>query len=62
MVINIFGSNFYKFIIGAKGATLKRLASDTKTQIKIPKLGQDGDVGEYQFDTCVRNQYCTFTF
>ncbi|XP_032453042.1 activating signal cointegrator 1 complex subunit 1-like [Nasonia vitripennis] len=37
-------SNFFRFIIGAKGATLKRMAADTNTLISVPKLGQDGDI------------------
>ncbi|XP_026669307.1 activating signal cointegrator 1 complex subunit 1 isoform X2 [Ceratina calcarata] len=31
-------------IIGAKGAVHKKLEAETKTQIKIPKIGEDGDI------------------
>lgn len=41
-----FSSHFFRFIIGTKGATLKRLGSETNTRILVPKLGQEGDVGK----------------
>ncbi|XP_077359987.1 activating signal cointegrator 1 complex subunit 1 isoform X2 [Festucalex cinctus] len=34
----------YKYIIGKKGETRKRLESDTKTSINIPKQGVDGQI------------------
>ncbi|XP_014203478.1 activating signal cointegrator 1 complex subunit 1 [Copidosoma floridanum] len=37
-------SNFYRFIIGSKGATLKRLETDTNTVITVPRQGQNGDI------------------
>lgn len=38
---------FFPYIIGAKHAVRKRLESETGTLIQIPKLGQDGDIGNY---------------
>lgn len=35
---------FFALIIGSKGATKKRIEGETKTQIKIPKAGMDGDI------------------
>ncbi|XP_075213153.1 activating signal cointegrator 1 complex subunit 1 [Lycorma delicatula] len=35
---------YFPFIIGTKGATRKRLETETKTQINVPRLGQDGDI------------------
>lgn len=35
---------YFPFIIGTKGATRKRLESETKTHIIVPKFGQDGDI------------------
>lgn len=35
---------FFGYIIGAKGAVRKRLEVETKTQIQMPKLGNDGDI------------------
>lgn len=37
-------STFYALVIGAKGTTKKRIENETKTVIKIPKPGIDGDV------------------
>ncbi|XP_041350250.1 activating signal cointegrator 1 complex subunit 1-like [Gigantopelta aegis] len=37
-------SVFFKFIIGKKGETRKNLEAETRTQIRIPKLGQEGEV------------------
>ena len=36
---------FHKFIIGKKGETKKRLETETKTQIKVPRQIEDGDIG-----------------
>ncbi|CAL7941907.1 unnamed protein product [Xylocopa violacea] len=36
--------SFFPFIIGSKHAVRKRLETETKTTIQIPKLGQDGDI------------------
>jgi len=38
-------SVFYKFIIGKKGETKKRLESETRTIIKIPQQHEEGDIG-----------------
>ena len=38
---------FHKHIIGRKGDTKKRLESDTGAKIKLPRIGQTGDVGNY---------------
>lgn len=35
---------FFPFIIGAKHAVRKRLETETRTVIQIPKFGQDGDI------------------
>ncbi|KAJ8305691.1 LOW QUALITY PROTEIN: hypothetical protein KUTeg_016236 [Tegillarca granosa] len=37
-------STFFKHIIGKKGETRRRLENETKTQIKIPKSGQEGPI------------------
>ncbi|XP_011499512.1 PREDICTED: activating signal cointegrator 1 complex subunit 1-like [Ceratosolen solmsi marchali] len=37
-------SNLYGMIIGAKGATLKRIKLSTNTKINVPKLGQEGSI------------------
>ncbi|TRY59120.1 hypothetical protein DNTS_009562 [Danionella cerebrum] len=39
-------SVLYKYLIGKKGETRKRLESETKTSIIIPKQGQEGAVAE----------------
>ena len=40
-------SVFYKFIIGKKGETKKRLESETRTQIRIPKQNEEGDISMF---------------
>lgn len=35
-----------RYIIGKKGETRRRLESDTKTSISIPKQGVEGQIGE----------------
>jgi len=40
-------SVFYKYIIGKKGETKKRLESETRTQIRIPRQNEEGDVGRF---------------
>ncbi|ESP05047.1 hypothetical protein LOTGIDRAFT_230082 [Lottia gigantea] len=37
-------SAYFKFIIGKKGETKNRLEHETKTQIRIPKQGMEGEV------------------
>lgn len=39
-------SVLYKYIIGKKGETRRRLELDTKTSINIPKPGVEGQIGE----------------
>lgn len=36
---------FHKHINGKKGDTKKRLESDTGAKIRLPRIGQPGDVG-----------------
>ena len=36
---------YFKYIIGKKGETKKRLESETRTKIKIPKQHEEGDIG-----------------
>ena len=38
-------STYFKFIIGKKGETKRRLEHETRTQIKIPRSGEEGDLG-----------------
>ncbi len=40
---------FLRYIIGKKGETRKRLESETKTSISIPKQGVEGQIGEKQW-------------
>lgn len=35
---------FFALIVGSKGSTKKRIEGETKTQVKIPKAGVDGDI------------------
>ncbi|KAL7292945.1 hypothetical protein TKK_0013398 [Trichogramma kaykai] len=37
-------SHFYRFIIGPKGSTLKRLNNETRTTITVPRMGEAGEV------------------
>ena len=37
---------FFKFIIGAKGATRANIEQETKCLLRIPRRGQDGNLGE----------------
>ena len=39
-------SDYWKFIIGKKGETKKRLENETRTQIKIPGRGREGEIGK----------------
>lgn len=40
-------SSLFKFIIGKKAETKRKIEKETGTQIMIPRLGQEGDVGEF---------------
>ena len=46
-------SVLFKFIIGKKGETKKRLENETRTQIRIPRQGQEGDIGNQLFHRCL---------
>ncbi|PSN41834.1 Activating signal cointegrator 1 complex subunit 1 [Blattella germanica] len=35
---------YFSYIIGSKGAVRRRLENETKTQIRVPKQGQDGNI------------------
>ncbi|XP_076454067.1 activating signal cointegrator 1 complex subunit 1-like [Babylonia areolata] len=39
-----YPSVFFKYIIGKRGETKRRLETETRTQIKIPKAGQEGEI------------------
>lgn len=47
-------SAFFKHIIGRKGETKRRLEIETKTQIKIPREGVEGEIGQYTGRGCDR--------
>lgn len=40
-------SVFFKYIIGKKGETKKRLESETRMQIRVPRKYEDGDIGMF---------------
>ena len=42
-------SVFYKYIIGKRGETKKRLETETRTLIKIPRQHEEGDIGIFLF-------------
>lgn len=44
--VSLFAWLFYRYIIGKKGETRRRLEFDTKTSISIPKQGVEGQIGE----------------
>lgn len=46
MFIYIFRT-YFAYIIGSKGATKKRLETETRTKIFIPKIGHMGDIGNF---------------
>ncbi len=39
-------SPYFKYIIGKKGETKKRLENETRTQIIIPRQGMEGEIGQ----------------
>ena len=41
-------SVYFKYIIGKKGDVKRRLENDTKTQIRIPRQGEEGHIGNVQ--------------
>ena len=42
-------SVYFKYIIGKRGETKKRLENETRTRIRIPKQGEEGEIGIYTF-------------
>ena len=38
-------ATFFKYVIGAKGVTRSNIEEDTKCKLRIPRKGQDGDLG-----------------
>ena len=38
-------SVFFKYIIGKKGEAKKKIEMETRTQIKIPRQGDEGEIG-----------------
>ena len=48
---------FHKHINGKKGDTKKRLESDTGAKIRLPRIGQPGDVGNYSLARDLINDY-----
>lgn len=41
-----YPSVYFKFVIGKKGETRRRLENETRTQIRIPRQGQEGEIGK----------------
>ncbi|KAL5004729.1 hypothetical protein ScPMuIL_018185 [Solemya velum] len=39
-----YPSVYFKFVIGKKGETRRRLENETRTQIRIPRQGQEGEI------------------
>ena len=46
---NDIPSYYFKFICGKKNESKKRIEKETKTQIKIPRPGLEGDIGNSLF-------------
>lgn len=40
-------SSLFKFILGKRAETKRKIEKETNTQIMIPRQGQEGDVGEF---------------
>jgi len=38
-------ATFFKYIIGTKGVTRSNIEEDTKCKLRIPRRGQDGNLG-----------------
>lgn len=47
-------SEYFKYIIGKKGDTRNRIEMDTRTQIRIPRRGQEGKIGEKLFNKLIQ--------
>ena len=41
-------SAYFKFIIGKKAETKRRIENETRTQIQIPRQGVEGEVGKME--------------
>ena len=39
-------SLLYKFIIGKRGETKRKIEKETGTRIIIPRMGKEGDIGK----------------
>ena len=46
MLRMVIPSDFYKYIIGRQGGTKSSIEKDTKTRIRVPQRGTEGDIGE----------------
>ncbi|CAG2061412.1 unnamed protein product, partial [Timema podura] len=42
---------YFPYVIGQKGNTRRRLENETKTQIRVPKMGQDGDISNIPYSS-----------
>ena len=40
-------SSLFKFILGKRAETKKKIEKETNTQILIPRQGEEGDVGKF---------------
>lgn len=40
-------SSLFKFILGRRAETKKKIEKETTTQIMIPRQGEEGDIGEF---------------
>lgn len=43
-------SSLFKFILGRRAETKKKIEKETNTQIMVPRQGEEGDIGELQID------------
>ena len=46
-------SPLFKFILGRRAETKKKIEKETNTQVTVPRQGEEGDIGEFQ--TGLRN-------
>lgn len=44
--MTLFHFYAFRYVIGKKGETKKRLETETRTSISIPKPGVEGEIGE----------------
>jgi len=40
-------SSLFKFVLGKRAETKKRIEKETNTKVMIPRQGEEGDVGEF---------------